>query len=96
MTIRQKGHPRLENTTRLHLESKFTEIVGGYHSARTNQSYEERVVSPIKHSKKLNNQANPEYKGLCHIANAQEGYCKPREVRINNSDYKLDKFFKKR
>nr|GFB69777.1 3-isopropylmalate dehydratase large subunit, chloroplastic-like [Tanacetum cinerariifolium] len=40
--------------------------------------------------------ANPEYKGVCHIANAQEGYCKPREVGINNSDHKLDKFFRQR
>nr|GEV89499.1 3-isopropylmalate dehydratase large subunit, chloroplastic-like [Tanacetum cinerariifolium] len=137
---RQKGHPRLKNTTRLHLESKFTEIVGGYHSARTNQSYEERIASLINHSKKLNNQAvfhlisgimqeygnndaastqtfnkgnrnvqilrnfakdqnikyfyditdhrdfmaNPEYKGLCHNVNAQEGYCKPREEQRQN------------
>ncbi|GKB70303.1 hypothetical protein Tco_0931715, partial [Tanacetum coccineum] len=40
-------------------EDKSTNIivekVRDYHSARTNQSYEERVASPIDHLKKLNN-----------------------------------------
>ena len=25
-------------------------------------------------------QANPDYKGVCHIALAQEGHCRPGEV----------------
>jgi 3-isopropylmalate/(R)-2-methylmalate dehydratase large subunit len=25
-------------------------------------------------------QANPDYKGVCHVALAQEGHCRPGEV----------------
>ena len=27
-------------------------------------------------------QANPDYKGVCHVALAQEGHCRPGEVRL--------------
>jgi len=27
-------------------------------------------------------QVNPDYKGVCHIALAQEGHCRPGEVRL--------------
>lgn len=30
----------------------------------------------------LNVQANPDYKGVCHVALAQEGHCRPGEVNI--------------
>lgn len=29
-------------------------------------------------------QANPDYKGVCHIALAQEGHCRPGEVPLIN------------
>lgn len=29
---------------------------------------------------KLSVQANPDYKGVCHVALAQEGHCRPGEV----------------
>lgn len=29
-----------------------------------------------------NFQVNPDYKGVCHIALAQEGHCRPGEVQI--------------
>jgi hypothetical protein len=28
-------------------------------------------------------QANPDYKGVCHVALAQEGHCRPGEVLRN-------------
>jgi len=27
-------------------------------------------------------QANPDYKGVCHVALAQEGHCRPGEVQF--------------
>lgn len=32
----------------------------------------------------LNVQANPDYKGVCHVALAQEGHCRPGEVSIKH------------
>lgn len=34
-----------------------------------------------------NLQANPDYKGVCHVALAQEGHCRPGEVDFFNSNY---------
>lgn len=31
---------------------------------------------------KLTFQANPDYKGVCHVALAQEGHCRPGEVYL--------------
>lgn len=30
-------------------------------------------------------QANPDYKGVCHVALAQEGHCRPGEVLLSLS-----------
>jgi hypothetical protein len=30
-------------------------------------------------------QANPDYKGVCHVALAQEGHCRPGEVLLSYS-----------
>jgi 3-isopropylmalate/(R)-2-methylmalate dehydratase large subunit len=30
-------------------------------------------------------QANPNYKGVCHVALAQEGHCRPGEVLLSYS-----------
>jgi len=42
-------------------------------------------VQLLKISTRLENnlytlQANPDYKGVCHVALAQEGHCRPGEV----------------
>ncbi|XP_059286361.1 3-isopropylmalate dehydratase large subunit, chloroplastic-like [Lycium ferocissimum] len=34
-----------------------------------------------------NFQANPDYKGVCHIALAQEGYCRPGEVLVGTDSH---------
>lgn len=35
----------------------------------------------------LSLQANPDYKGVCHIALAQEGHCRPGEVTLCLGSY---------
>lgn len=34
-----------------------------------------------------NFQANPDYKGVCHIALAQEGHCRPGEVLVGTDSH---------
>jgi hypothetical protein len=43
----------------------------------------QNILSDVKSVDPM--QANPDYKGVCHVALAQEGHCRPGEVFITSS-----------